>query len=347
VHYTKNPHVSAWDFNADWFDLERSLKAEARFFNKDAERTLKSIFEGIHGHQTKAGRPIVVDAGPGTDFAMFYRARVFQAEEELREAMKRPDAALGPPPRSRTVAGRMNAMGIAVFYGATHSAVALAEVRPPVGSKVLIAGFEVIRPLKLLDLVSIADLADEEGSLFDDVHRRRLQRAQFLRELGERLSKPVLPHDEPLDYLPTQAVADFLASADDPPLDGIIYPSVQDGPSHPIRWIQGDRHRYRCNVVLFHKAARVQSLNEAVDIEVSDNSGVSLPDVPDDGPDVEYAVWVANEKDRQATGEKDDADDAALKFSSLEVHYVRGVKIDTTSSSVPRYARESEPNETR
>jgi hypothetical protein len=38
----------------------------------------------------------------------------------------------------------MNAQGIAVFYGATDASVALAETRPPVGSKVLVGAFEII-----------------------------------------------------------------------------------------------------------------------------------------------------------------------------------------------------------
>jgi hypothetical protein len=36
-----------------------------------------------------------VDAGPGTELAEIYRARVFQTEDELKEAMKRPDAHVG------------------------------------------------------------------------------------------------------------------------------------------------------------------------------------------------------------------------------------------------------------
>jgi hypothetical protein len=39
--------------------------------------------------------------------------------------MKRPDEEIGPPPPSLAVAGRMNAAGIAVFYGATDPSVAL------------------------------------------------------------------------------------------------------------------------------------------------------------------------------------------------------------------------------
>jgi hypothetical protein len=55
----------------------------------------------------------------------------------------------------------MSAAGVSVFYGATDRDVALVEVRPPVGSKVLIGCFEVIRPLRLLDLPALNELQDE------------------------------------------------------------------------------------------------------------------------------------------------------------------------------------------
>jgi hypothetical protein len=70
--------------------------------------------------------------------------------------------------------------------------VALAEVRPPVGSKVLVGCFEITRPLKLLDLTAMSDISDGQGSLFDEAHRHRLKQAQFLRGLSSRLSKPVM-----------------------------------------------------------------------------------------------------------------------------------------------------------
>jgi hypothetical protein len=110
--------------------------------------------------------------------------------------MKRPDLTVGPPPARLAVAGRMNPAGVAVFYGATDPTVTLDEVRPPVGSKVLVAYFEVIRPLMLLDLEAMEELADGAGSLFDPIHRRCLQRIQFLRQLGQNLAKPVVPNDE-------------------------------------------------------------------------------------------------------------------------------------------------------
>ncbi len=107
VRYAKNNSVDAWNFEKDWFVLENSLKTETRYFNKDAEYTLTSIFDGIDEHHTISERPVIVEAGPGTGLAMLYRAREFQTERELREAMKRPDIEVGPPPSAKAIAGRM------------------------------------------------------------------------------------------------------------------------------------------------------------------------------------------------------------------------------------------------
>jgi hypothetical protein len=162
VRYVRRSLAVTWDFESDWIDFERSLKTETRYFNKHAENVLASIFEGIDEYRTTSERPVIVEAGPGTGFSRLYRAREFQAEPELREAMKRPDLKVGPPPSEKAVAGRMNAAGVAVFYGATDPDVALAEVRPPVGCKVLIGCFEIIRPLKLLDLPALNELRDRQ-----------------------------------------------------------------------------------------------------------------------------------------------------------------------------------------
>lgn len=146
----------------------------------------------------------------------------------------------------------------------------------------------MVRPLSLLDLTSLDLVADEKGSVFDADYIHRLKRAEFLRGLSRRISKPVMPDNQPRDYLPTQAIADFLATAADPPLDGIIYPSVQAGPSHRIFGSSEDRR----NVVLFHKAARVQQLEipEGADVSVSDDGPWSLWHL-NDGPETKYTVW--------------------------------------------------------
>jgi hypothetical protein len=193
AHYVMRESVDASDLEVDWRDFERSLKHENRYFNRPGETLLAFLFEGIDRHETIRRDPIVVAAGPGTKHAILYRARQCEGDAELRKAMERPDKEVGPPPVPSARANRMNAAGISVFYGATDPAVALAEVRPPVGSKVLIGCFEVTRPLRLLDFVALSNLADQRGSRFDSDYVRRLKRAEFLRKLGERISEPVMP----------------------------------------------------------------------------------------------------------------------------------------------------------
>jgi hypothetical protein len=186
-------------------------------------------------------------------------ARVFQADKKLEEAIGRPDLHLGPPPAIVASAGRMNARGISVFYGANDPNVVIAEVRPPVGSQVAVARFEIVRPLRLLDLTALNEVRIK-GSIFDPQFADRLEHAMFLRSLCQRITKPVMPDDEAFDYLPTQAVADFLATEAKIPLDGIIFPSVQAAGN-------------ALNIVLFHKAARVEMIDIPHGTEISSRTG--------------------------------------------------------------------------
>lgn len=231
---------------SEWRAFEQSLKTEARFFNSAGASHLRDVFTKIDLLRTSDGRSLVVSIGPGTDLAELVRARVFQSGAKLEECLGRPDIFLGPPPAAAASGGRMNARGIAVFYGATNRATAIAEVRPPVGSQVVAAKFKVTRPLRVLDLTALEN-AVEEGSIFDPTLRRRQERVAFMRSLGRLMTRPVMPDDEALEYLSTQAVADFLATENDPPLDGILFPSVQAKEGQ--------------NVVLFHKAAKVEVMD--------------------------------------------------------------------------------------
>ncbi|MFQ2587167.1 RES family NAD+ phosphorylase [Aeromonas caviae] len=243
-HYEqKGPSDDAW--KTEWHSFEKSLRSEARFFSKIASDHLTSIFGNIDKLKTYDGRMLVVNAGPQTLFEHLYRARVFQSHDKLKQALCRPDVYLGPPPERFATPGRMNALGISVFYGASEPHVALAEVRPPVGSNVAVANFKIIRPLRLLDLIALEDVHDE-GSIFDPTFKNRIERVSFLSSLGRRITKPVMPDDQDLDYLATQAIADFLATENTPQLDGIIFRSAQS--------------KEGVNVVLFHKAAKVEEM---------------------------------------------------------------------------------------
>lgn len=316
------------EIDKQWSDFEHSLKTEARYFNSGAEKFLNSVFHGIEERRSVHGHPIVAQAGPRTALTRLYRARVFQKEGDFRAALKRPDVELGPIKRFPAPPSRMNAAGVSVFYGATNPEIALAEVRPPVGSKVLVACFDVTKKLNLLDLVALTELADEEGSLFSEPYLEDLKRSDFLRTLTQRLSRPVMPSDELFDYIPTQAIADFLARKEWPALDGIIYPSVQAGRMRrkTSRLGMVDSHSMNtCNVVLFHDAACVTELIEEADISLAvKNQGFlfSLDFVPDDTPNVSYAVRISPNSPLPQPGD-------TLSFRSLEAHYINGVKVLT------------------
>jgi len=322
----------------DWRSFENSLKTEARFFSRTAANHLTSILNNIGELQPRDGRPLVVDAGPGTDFHTLYRARVFQSDDKLEAALGRPDIHLGSPPAPLAAAGRMNARGISVFYGTNNQKAAIAEVRPPVGSQIAVAQFEIIKKLRLLDLTALGDVR-VAGSIFEG--------AVFLRSLRGRLTRSVMPEDDPFEYLVTQAIADFLATEASVPIDGIIFPSVQAAGGV-------------LNVVLFHKAARVEAMNVPEGTEISASTGRWAEDGwVDDYEVVERVPALHKEVDKNEQEPRwpdfaaiaeampldpRDADwrDASLRivFESMEVHRVKGVEFATDEFTVKRHRQE-------
>ena len=325
----------------DWRSFERSFKTEARFFSRTAAQHLGSVFRGIDAMSTIDGKPVLIEAGPDTPMSIIFRARTFQSDDRLCAALCRPDRELGSPPARLASEGRMNARGISAFYGANESRVAIAEIRPPVGSQVAVASFEIIRPLRLVDLAAVSEVS-ERGSLFDAKFGERLERAMFLQSLSQRMTRPVMPDDEALEYLPTQAIADFLATESKIAVDGMVFPSVQ---------AVGNA----LNVVLFHKAARVAPIEVAHGTEIEASTG----EMYEEGWEREYTVIErvpsTPEKDEAGLGRVGPTNVAAMlrgrrarpdsdwreptlriNLNSIKVHVVRGVEFDTSEHDVSR-----------
>jgi RES domain-containing protein/HEPN superfamily RES-like protein len=339
--YYQERKVSDATWREEWRRFENSLRTEARFFSRTAAAHLAAVFDGVDDLRTRQGEPLVVDAGPGTGFHTLFRARVFQSDDRLEVAMCRPDQQLGSPPALLAAAGRMNARGISVFYGANDPKAAIAEVRPPVGSKVAVAQFEIIRKLRLLNLTALKNV-QMRGSIFDLEFERRLERAQFLKSLSSRIIQPVMPDDESFEYLATQAVADFLATESSVPIDGVIFPSVQ---------VAGDV----LNIVLFHKAARVEAMEIPNGTEIRASTGQSSAE----GWEDDYSVieetppaLKANEKRQKTPAWPDFATIPALAGTEVDsdprkpslrvmpdsvcVHHVEGVVFKTDEYPVRR-----------
>ena len=313
--------VGDQEIAAEWHDLQRSLKVRARYFNAEVEAFMARLFDGVDGQATRDGDPVIVLAGPDQETKQFYRARTFHHAGELDDALLRPDVHLGPPPAAKARAGRMNAHGISVFYGAFDGDVALAEVRPPVGSRAVVGEFALTCEVRLLDVTALQSLY-VEGSVFDPAYVDRLALAKFMSRLSDRITMPVMPDDEPTEYLITQMIADYLARRPAPGLDGILFRSVQrpadeqgDEPTGQELPANGDPAAARPardlrNVVLFHHASRVEALEMLEGTELSVHQFQST----EDGPEPDYTVWeqVPPAPDGSAAPPAEAADDVGL-----------------------------------
>ncbi|MGX1587936.1 RES family NAD+ phosphorylase [Brevundimonas diminuta] len=269
ISYTRR-RADTRDLQEDWAALETELKTKHRFFSHEAETLFGRLFAGLHAMKTVDGRPVVRTIGPGTDLTALFRARAFQSNARFEEALIDPEQFVGTPASKFAMSGRMNPLGVAVFYGATSEALALAEVRPPVGSRVLTGRFDVQRELRILDVDALESVL-VTGSLFDPAFTAQEALGAFLEHLAARIRMPVMPDDEATDYLITQVMADYLAARVAPRIDGVAYSSAQGAPD-------------AFNVALFNWSARVK----AADIVMNATHEVNA--YGDD--DIEtYSVW--------------------------------------------------------
>ncbi len=244
-HIAIYPH----EFMGIWLDFEMRLKHEVRFFDEAGRHSLDELFAEL---PSIAGGKAIVTVDPGADFSTLYRARIADQKSDAEAILRNPGLHLGPPPVHRARAGRMNPIGIPAFYGAFSADAAIAEVRPPVGSTVAVGKFILLRTVRLLD-VSFLPFAYHDESIFSPSYDHLRNKVGFLEKFHRRISRPVLPSDEALEYLPTQAVAAYVQNVMG--LDGMIYGSTQVGAE---RDVTEQVERSLCNVVLFGDAARVQ-----------------------------------------------------------------------------------------
>ena len=244
------------EFRFTWEEFRREIQSRSRFFSTESEDMLRFVFGELSAHTTTDGRPVVREIKPDDPDASVWRARAALTVEQLEIILRHPSRELSAPPSGLAKPGRMNAQGIPVFYGAMELDTCVSEVRAPVGANVVVGQFQILRSVRLLDLDALSDVY-AMGSFFDPSFSERLGRAEFLRHMGGEMSRPVMPQDEAMEYLTTQAVAEYLAHKVDPRIDGMIFLSTQT---------DGDGR----NVVLFNHARRVKPQNspEGANVEV-------------------------------------------------------------------------------
>lgn len=287
-----------WDFRESWDFFRSQVRFRSRFFNPHAQRALDEIFGDLGSLHNHEGTPAIREIMPADESRYVYRARVAFSNEGLTSILTDPVKGLGPPPSRQAKAGRMNPAGVSVFYGARDKETCIAEARAPVGSCVVIGRFEIIRPVRLLDFDVLTQVV-VKGSHFDPGFHTRYGRAAFLDRLVREISRPVLPRDEEFEYLPTQAVSEYLASCVEPRLDGILFHSSQTAGTGR-------------NIVLFNHARRI----EPYDLP----DGTEIQFMKGEGPEEDYedsiTIFEAIPPDKPKTSESTDFDPASFLLGS-------------------------------
>ena len=235
----------------EWDLAKRSLKSDSRYFNNNIRDSLDTIFSGVEMFIDYDKQSIIKEFDQDSSNFQVFRARCFDSKEESKIAIENNE--LGPPPAEISTAGRMNVAGIPVFYGATSSRLARAEARPSVGSYVVVAQFEVLKKIKLLDVEGLRSIFLSATRYFD-LEDEVMQLAAFLDGFGSEITKTVSPKEEPLEYLVTQAISEYLAEVSNIDVNGLIYDSSQA--------IEEDKNngKYEKNIMLFNKFS---NLNES------------------------------------------------------------------------------------
>lgn len=216
------------ELTAEWQYLQEELAHRRRFFSESARVLFNRLFEGVPqlevwNEEVDAWAPVVCELPAGTQLS---RARVVKSESQLRDIVNHPSRELGAPPPALSVSGRMNPNGIVVFYAAMDRETCLAEMRPPLGGRVLVGTFRTTVPIRVLDFRRLEKSRLAELSYFDPQFASERERAVFLRHLHALISQPVIPGREE-DYLITQTLAEYLAHIHQPLLDGVLFRSVQ------------------------------------------------------------------------------------------------------------------------
>ena len=224
--YEETP-IDTYEYSQTWKDFCLQIKHKSRFFDPENIDNLTFLFEDIENHKTGDGVSAVriLDLNDYA-FRYVYRAREANDEQSILKICSSPSKELGPPPIEKAKASRMNPAGIPVFYASFDPDTCVAEIRLPVGGIAIVGKFELIRSIRVLDL-TVFDDTSESISMFHPDFDKTIIKREFLKDFHNEISKPVLPKDEPIDYIPTQAVAEYLSNMFEPTLDGVIFSSVQ------------------------------------------------------------------------------------------------------------------------
>ena len=209
-----------------WTEFCSQLKQDRRFFLRDGIEVLDQILTPLLDGRWPDGGAIRT-IGPDDVDCFIFRGRLANDESASAQILRQRISQLGAARPGRAGPGRMNPAGVSVFYGAFDALTCVAELRVPVGGSAIIGRFEILRPLRVLDLTRLEAASRRHLSYFEAGYSELLGYSDFVSSFHEEVRRAIIPGRETLDYLPTQIVAEYLWARADPPFDGLIFGSSQ------------------------------------------------------------------------------------------------------------------------
>lgn len=186
-------------FSLQWNEFCDLVQYKNRFFN--IKRKLDKLFGKPAEYNAGDIKPIyILKAGQP-----IFRARLLDDQFTEDVLMRDPAKELGAPPVNATRAGRMNVEFIPVFYGAFSEQTAIAEIRPSIGDHVAVGQFTLLRDLNVFDFTAFSRA---RGSGHSEIYAHT--RYEFVTQLEDEISKPILPFEKQKEYIATQIVAEYL-----------------------------------------------------------------------------------------------------------------------------------------
>ena len=249
--YVPLDHISE-EHSFRWQRFRDDIIYQRRFFSERALSILSEIFDGIDLLTDSSGRSVIYSLDPEDSAVSIYRARIANESSVRQSIVRDPASQLGPPPTRRRQHGRMHPAGIQAFYGAFDVETCIAELRPVVGGTVIAARFVPIRPLVVLDTTRF-DQPPLKIDQFDKAFLKRLRLWKFMQRFMHEIAQPHLPDIEYLEYIPTQAVAEYLV--------------------HLHKFSFGDEEEQTINAIIFRSAQNPKGKNIAIFGESSSVEG--------------------------------------------------------------------------
>ena len=184
-----------------WDEFSESIKYGNRFhsgmFNSEQFASFLSIIK------------IIYPAGK-----YMYRARI--STEKKGFTMSE----MGAPPKSKRTAGRINPEGVGVLYLASDKLTVLNEVRASAFDYITIGKFQALRDIKVANLSGVGKTSP---FFYDNELEKFAANRKVFQEIAAEIAKPLRRSDSPLEYLPTQYIAEFIKSQN---YDGVGYAST-------------------------------------------------------------------------------------------------------------------------